>query len=253
MTETGTAPRAARRATGWLPARLVDAWWETQRARTLVLDVPGWSGHLAGQHVDVKLTAEDGYSAQRSYSVASTSRAGRLELTVQRVLRGEVSSYLVDVMEPGDALELRGPVGGWFVWSPPGDGPVLLVAGGSGVVPLMSMLRARGAARDRTPFRLVYSVRSPDHVFYAHELHELSSADPALDVRVVHTRSAPPLDPRGSGRVTAADLEAAPEARAFVCGPTGFVEAVATLLVGLGHDPSTIRTERFGPTGGADE
>jgi ferredoxin-NADP reductase len=249
VTESAVVPQT-RRPLRWLPARLVDAWMETRTARTLVLDVPGWSGHAAGQHVDVKLTAEDGYSAERSYSIASASRDGQLELTVQLVTGGEVSSYLVEVMEVGDALELRGPIGGWFSWSPPGTAPVLLVAGGSGVVPLMAMLRSRAAAQDRTPFRLAYSVRSPDHVFYAHELHQLGAEGPALDRQIVYTRSAPPQDPRGARRVDETDLQAPPGALAFVCGPTGFVETVADHLVDIGHPAGNIRTERFGPTGG---
>ena len=249
MTEVVAASRRAQ-ALRWLPAQLVDSRMETATARTLVFDVAGWQGHAAGQHVDVKLTAEDGYSAQRSYSLASTPREDRLELTVQLVSGGEVSTYLVEVMEAGDQLELRGPVGGWFTWSPPGDAPVVLVAGGSGIVPLMAMLRTRARAGDRAPFHLVYSVRTPDHVFYADELHRLAEADDSLVVRIVHTRSAPPHEPRGAGRLAEADLDVPAGGTAFVCGPTGFVEASARLLMSRGFPADHIRTERFGPTGG---
>ncbi|GIH66034.1 ferredoxin reductase [Microbispora siamensis] len=229
--------------TRWRAARLVKVRDENPTARTLVFDVPGWPGHLAGQHVDVKLTAEDGYSARRSYSLAGTEG---VELTVQRVPDGEVSPYLTLDMEPGDELELRGPVGGWFVWRPDGPAPVLLVAGGAGIVPLMAMIRARRAAGADTPFRLVYAVRSPERLCYA---DELLRPDPGVSVTLAYTRRAPEGHPRPPGRLTAADLGPYGEADCYVCGPTGFVEAAAALLVGLGHDPARIRTERFGPTG----
>jgi ferredoxin-NADP reductase len=217
---------------------------------TLVFDVPEWPGHLAGQHVDVRLTAEDGYRAQRSYSIASAPDGDRVELTVQRVADGEVSPYLADVLEPGDQIELRGPVGGWFVWSPLRTDPVLLLAGGSGIVPLMAMVRTRRAAGAAAPFRLVYSVRTPADRYYA---GELDRPDPGLAVDHLYTRAAPPGGPRPVGRLTRADLAVPAPAEGpdcFVCGPTGFVEAAADLLVDLGHDPARIRTERFGPTGG---
>ncbi|HEY2206268.1 MAG TPA: ferredoxin reductase [Pseudonocardia sp.] len=235
----------------WRVARLLAARPETAAARTLVLEVPGWPGHLGGQHVDVRLTAEDGYSTQRSYSLADATEPGRVELTVQRVEDGEVSSYLADVMEAGDRLELRGPVGGWFVWRPEDTAPVLLVAGGSGIVPLRAMLRTRRAAGSRVPFRLIYSVRTPEDVIYADELR---GADPGVEVTLVHTRRTPDRGlARPPSRIGVRDLveagwppELAPTC--YVCGPTGFVEAVADQLVLLGHEPERIRTERFGPS-----
>ena len=228
---------------------------ETSTARTIALDVPQWPGHLAGQHVDVRLTAEDGYSAQRSYSIASAPSADQLELTVQRLPDGEVSSYLADVLEVGYPLELRGPIGGWFVWEPDTSAPVLLVAGGSGVVPLMAMIRTRAAAGTKAPFRLVYSVRSPDTELYKNELAERQRRGDGVDVTYVYTRTTPPGWPVRPGRINAGVLASAgwPPDRhpaVFVCGPTPFVEAVANLLVNAGHDPRNIKTERFGPSGG---
>lgn len=236
----------------WQAARLTERYEESAGASTLVFDVPGWPGHLAGQHVDVRLTAEDGYSTQRSYSLAAAPDGQRVELTVQRVDDGEVSPYLVDEMAVDDLVELRGPVGGWFVWRPEQKEPVLLVAGGSGLVPLMAMIRARRAVGSRTPFRLVYSVRTPEDRLYA---AELSRGDPGLDVSCVYTRAAPPDARRPAGRITTADLvrDGWPpdfEPAVYVCGPTGFVETAADLLVAVGHSPDRIRTERFGPSGG---
>jgi len=224
--------------------RLVEARDETATARTLALDVPDWPGHLAGQHVDVRLTAPDGYSTQRSYSIASAPEGGRVELTVQRIPDGEVSPYLTQVFSVGDQVELRGPVGGWFVWRPTDTAAVLLVAGGSGIVPLIAMVRARAAAGSRVPFRLVYSIRTPADGFYRDELGRRSAE---LAVAYVHTREGPgPV-----GRLTAATLDThgwPPELEpvCYVCGPTGFVEAVSDILVALGHDPHRVRTERFG-------
>jgi ferredoxin-NADP reductase len=228
---------------------------ETSTARTIVVDVPHWPGHLAGQHVDVRLTADDGYSAQRSYSIASAPGADQLELTVQRLPDGEVSSYLADVLEVGYPLELRGPIGGWFVWDPAGQEPVLLVAGGSGVVPLMAMVRARAASGDRAPFCLVYSVRSPDTALYTDELTVRQHRGDGLAVNYLYTRATPPGWPVPAGRINAGALAKPgwlPDSRpaVFVCGPTPFVEAVANLLVNAGHDARNIKTERFGPTGG---
>jgi ferredoxin-NADP reductase len=237
----------------WRAAVVEAAHAETPSARTLVLRVPDWPGHLPGQHVDVRLTAPDGYSAQRGYSIASAwNDTGLVELTVQRVEDGEVSTYLTDILEVGQPLELRGPVGGWFVWrnAPP---PVLLVAGGSGVVPLMAMIRARGDVRGRQPFRLVYSARTPQDVLYAGELARRVRDDPGLDVKFVYTRKTPDGWPDPPGRLTVATLNThgwppdfAPDV--FVCGPTSFVETAADILVALGHDPKKIRTERFGGT-----
>ncbi len=227
---------------------------ETPTARTIVLDVADWPGHKPGQHVDVRLTAQDGYSAQRSYSIASAPAGARVELTVQRLADGEVSPYLAQTLAAGDPLELRGPIGGWFVWDP-GTGPVLLVAGGSGVVPLIAMIRTRAAKGSHAPFRLVYSVRSPETALYTAELAQRQRADSGVDVTFVYTRAAPASSPWPAGRITADVLASSgwpPEQvpSVFVCGPTGFVEAVADLLVDAGHDPRLIKTERFGPSGG---
>jgi ferredoxin-NADP reductase len=235
----------------WLVATVAAAKDETATARTLVLDVPDWPGHLAGQHVDVKLTAEDGYSAQRSYSIASAPDGAGLELTVQRIADGEVSPYLTEVLEPGDPLELRGPIGYWFVWRPASSAPLLLLAGGSGIVPLMAMIRAHGAAKSTVPLRLIYSVRTPADVIYAPELSQRAVAS-ELDVTYLYTRAAPACMP--AGRINAGILAqvawpAAARPAVFVCGPTGFVETTANLLVAAGYDPQAIKTERFGPTG----
>ncbi|HEY8451846.1 MAG: ferredoxin reductase [Micromonosporaceae bacterium] len=237
-------------------ARLVASREETPSARTLVLHVDGWPGHLPGQHVDVRLTAEDGYQTQRSYSIASAPDGERVELTVQRVPGGEVSEYLTGDYPLGAPVEVRGPVGGWFVWRPGEPDRVLLVAGGSGVVPLMAMIRTRARAGGRSRFRLVYSARTPVDVYYAGELHQRSHEHPWLDVGLLYTRAAPAGHPRPPGRLMPADLlpkagwEPSNAPLCYVCGPTGFVEAAADLLVGLGHHPDRIRTERFGPTGG---
>jgi ferredoxin-NADP reductase len=233
---------------------------ETWTARTLTFEVPGWPGHLAGQHVDVRLTAEDGYSAQRAYSISKPANGGQVSITVQQVPDGEVSPYLVETMELGDELELRGPIGGWFVWSPspgaPVEQPVLLVAGGSGVVPLMAMIRERARTKSSAPFRLVYSVRDDESVLYADELAERAGED-GLIIDMVYTRTAPEDATRPAGRITEADLATPthagwpdqPPARAYVCGPTPFVEHAIGRLLTLGYTNRTIRAERFGPTG----
>jgi ferredoxin-NADP reductase len=239
----------------WRVARLVDSRAETASARTLVLQVDGWPGHLAGQHVDVRLTAEDGYSTQRSYSIAAPTEGDRIELTVQLVPDGEVSPFLVRDYAIGDPIEVRGPVGGWFVWQPEQPEPVLLVGGGSGIVPLMAMVRSRQATGRRVPFRLLYSVRTPQDLYYADELRRRDRDDAGLDVTVLYTRAAPDDWPRQPKRLNLADLSAARwpanvRPRCYVCGPTGFVETVAAMLVALGHDEHEVRTERFGPSGG---
>jgi ferredoxin-NADP reductase len=224
---------------------------ETPSAKTLVLDVEGWPSHRAGQHVDVRLTAEDGYQAERSYSIASAPDGDRLELTVELIEDGEVSPWLTEEARPGDVMELRGPVGGYFAWDPDPGGPVFLVGGGSGVVPLMAMARQRAADGDDVPTRLLYSARSWDDVIYRDELERLEGG--GFELTYTLTRSQPDGWTGYSRRVDAELLvEVAPAdyALAFVCGPTPFVEAVAEGLVGLGHDPSRIKTERFGPTGG---
>jgi ferredoxin-NADP reductase len=230
---------------------------ETPTARRLVLDVPTWPGNDAGQHVDVRLTAEDGYQATRSYSLASSGDSTRLELVVAEVEGGEVSPFLVHDIAVGDALEVHGPLGAFFVWRPPHEGssglrPVQLIAGGSGVVPLLAMVRAHLAAGDDTPFRLLYSVRTPSDVFFRDGL-EYASASGALRLDLVYTRVAPPGWQTAAGRLTKDTLEslviqAYEQPAVFVCGPTSFVEAVASWLVELGHRPTSIRTERFGGT-----
>jgi ferredoxin-NADP reductase len=238
----------------WRVATVAAVRAETGSVRTLVYDVADWPGHLPGQHVDVRLTAEDGYTAQRSYSLASAAPA--VELTVQRVDGGEVSPYLVDVARPGDRMEIRGPVGGYFAWHATDPAPVLLVAGGSGIVPLMAMVRARALGGSRVPFRLVYSTRSASTLIYADELRRRVRDDAGLDVAYAFTRQAPPGSTRPAKRLDAALLAAAgwpPDfmPACFVCGPTGFVETAANLLVDAGHPADRIRTERFGPTGGS--
>jgi len=245
----------APRALAWRTAILAAHRDETPTAATLVLRVPGWSGHLAGQHVDVRLTAEDGYSTQRSYSLAAPADGELIELTVQQVAGGEVSPYLTEVLAPGDPVEIRGPVGGWFTWQPADTGAVQLVAGGSGIVPLMAMIRARQLAGSTAPFRLIYSVRSPGQVYYPAELGSLAARHDGLDISFAYTRAVPDGWPVPPHRLDAATIspavwpaELAPAC--FACGPTAFVETVADILVSLGHHPGRVKTERFGPTGG---
>ena len=239
----------------WLVARLADIRDETATARTLILEVPGWPGHLPGQHIDVRLTAEDGYSTQRSYSIASAPAGSRLELTIQLLDDGEVSPYLAQVLSRGDPLELRGPVGGYFVWHPADPAPVLLIGGGSGVVPLMAMVRTRIAGGSQAPMCLIYSTRSRDTLLYAAELERIAAGGSGLSVDVVYTRAAPPGTRGRTGRLDGDRLAAlaGPQeagAACFVCGPTGFVESIANLLIDWGMDPRQVKTERFGPSGG---
>jgi ferredoxin-NADP reductase len=228
---------------------------ETRTARTLVFDVPEWPGHDAGQHVDVKLTADNGYSAQRSYSIASVSNSSRVELTVQAASGGEVSPYLVHDMRPGDELALRGPIGGWLRWTTDLEEPVLLVAGGAGIVPLMAMLRQRNHTGSSSPFHLVYSARTPDHLFYANELHSISQNVSGVTIDRIYSRSGLPDDPRPAGHLRPADIPKANSTvhgppRVYVCGPSEFVEHATQILAGRGHLPAAVRTERFGPSGG---
>jgi ferredoxin-NADP reductase len=234
-------------------AEVADVWPETGRVKTLALDVDAWPGHRAGQHVDVRLTADDGYQAERSYSIASTVGGARVELTVERIDDGEVSPYLTGEAHAGDRFELRGPVGGFFVWDPDPGGPVLLVGGGSGVVPLMAMVRQRAADHDAVPTTLLYSARSWEDVIYRDELERYKKRGDGLEIVFTLTREQPP-GWTGYGRRVDGELlaEVAPAGLSltFVCGPTPFVEAVAGALVELGHAPSRIKTERFGPTGG---
>lgn len=240
----------------WLVSTVAKVHNETRRARTLVLDVPLWPGHRAGQHVDVRLVAEDGYQAQRSYSIASPPESPSLELTVERLDDGEVSPYLCDVLRVGDGLEIRGPIGGYFVWDVAQGGPLFLVAGGSGIVPLMAMMRHYAAApnelRADVPVRLLYSARTLDDVIYRDELEMGSRVDARVSLAL--TRDAPAGWGGYRRRIDRAMLEEVgwppnESPRVFVCGPTPLVESVANLLVEIGHVPSRIRTERFGPTG----
>jgi ferredoxin-NADP reductase len=243
-----------RRPITWRVATVRELVAESPRARTLVLDVPEWPGHRAGQHVDVRLTAEDGYQAQRSYSIASAPELDALELTVELVDDGEVSPYFVQELRPGDRFEVRGPIGGHFTWAVNDGGPLLLVAGGSGLVPLMSMLRHRGAHASDVEAHVLVSARSADDALYRDELEQLEPRA-GLNVAWTFTRTPPPGWSGYARRVDGAmlaDVAPAPGARPliFVCGPTPFVEAVADLLVDAGYDPRAIHAERFGPTGG---
>jgi ferredoxin-NADP reductase len=237
----------------WLVAEVADVRAETDRVKTLGLDVPGWTGHRAGQHVDVRLTADDGYQAQRSYSIASAPGGSRVELTVELIDDGEVSPYLTEELQAGDGFELRGPIGGYFVWDSNPGGAVLLVGGGSGVVPLMAMVRQRAADGDEVPTRLLYSEKSWDDVIYRDELERTGKRGDGFERVYTLTRRQPP-GWKGYDRRVDRELlaEVAPDGLAltFVCGPTPFVEAVAEALVELGNEPSQIKTERFGPTGG---
>jgi ferredoxin-NADP reductase len=235
----------------WQVGTVLEVVGETARTRSIILDLPDWAGHRAGQHVDVRLTAPDGYQAQRSYSIGSAPEDGSLMLTVERLDDGEVSPYLVDELRVGDELELRGPIGGYFVWEESLGGPLLLVAGGSGIVPFRSMLRHHEAVKSVVPLRLLYSARSLGDVIYSDELMHLAADE--IDIRFILTREQPP-GWQGYGRRIDAELlrdvawPAAERPLAYVCGPTGFVETAAEALVALGNDAARIRTERFGPT-----
>jgi ferredoxin-NADP reductase len=237
----------------WLVATVAETIAETARTTTLRLDVPGWPGHRAGQHVDVRLTAEDGYQAQRSYSIASPPGADRIELTVVRIDDGEVSPYLTTIAEVGDQFELRGPVGGWFVWDGDDTTPVLLVGGGSGVVPLVAMMRHHARVGSAAAMQLVYSARTLNDVIYGEELDALADSGHRA-VTLTLTREASPGWEGHRGRIDAMLLDevgwpARVRPRCYVCGPTPFVEAVSLALVDLGHDAALVKTERFGPTG----
>ena len=244
----------------WRVATVKELKNETLTARTLTLDVPGWPGHVPGQHVAVKLTAADGYSAQRDYSVASAAEPGRFDITVQRLADGEVSPYLAEIAQTGDQFEVRGPIGGWFAWPADDPRPLLLLAGGSGIVPLMSMIRTHAQASSHVPVRLIYSARTPADVIYASELSERSRVSP-LTVSYLYTRPgwaakgiAPAADAKSyTSRLNApilAETAFPPDWNpiTFICGPSGFVEAASALLVAAGHPAFTIKTERFGPS-----
>ena len=235
----------------WKVGRVTAVHAETPTARSLDVEIQDWPGNLAGQHLDLRLTAPDGYTATRSYSIASAGSGALVQLAVDKLPDGEVSPYLVDEVAVGDELELRGPLGGWFVWRPEQTDPVQLIAGGSGVVPLVAMIRAHEAAGSAAEFRLLYSVRTPRDVFFAEELALLQRSAANLEITWVYTREIPDGWPTPAGRVNRATLvqstlPASEEPTVFVCGPTGFVESVADLLVELGHPPARVKTERFG-------
>ncbi len=239
----------------WQLGEVVATQPETARTKSITLTVPNWREHRAGQHVDVRLTAEDGYQAERSYSIASPpEQAPRVTLTVERLDDGEVSPYLTEELRIGDKLELRGPIGGYFVWEAQMGGPLLLVAGGSGIVPLMAMLRHRAAAGNSVPTRLLYSSRSLEDVIYRDELERFVKSSTMLEVVHILTRAQPPGWTGYARRIDTQMLRevAWPVGQhplAFICGPTPFVETAAASLVTLGYEPARIKTERFGPTG----
>lgn len=239
----------------WYVGTVVALQDETATARTITVEIPDWPGHIAGQHVDVRLTAPDGYSAVRSYSMASAQNSlGRVDITVERLRNGEVSPYLTRELAVNDLLELRGPIGGWFVWRTEQTEPIQLIAGGSGIVPLMAMIRSRASVGSTAPFRLLYSVREPEAVFYRDELQAAPEHERPVIVTYAYTRTVPKGWPRPPARINAALLERAAwpanlEPTYYICGPTPFVETVANLLTALCSDRDKIRTERFGPTG----
>jgi len=242
-------------STLWRVAEVIRGVPETESSRTIGLRVDGLNGNLAGQHIDIRLTADDGYTAVRSYSVATAGMDELLEITVDELANGEVSPYLVRDLMVGDQLEIRGPVGGWFVWLPTDPNPVQLIAGGSGVVPLMSMIRAHEASVNPSQFRLLYSLKSPEAGFYREELLTLKQGSPKLTVDYVYTRKVPECWPMAPKRLTAETLLAsilpadmAPDI--FICGQTMFVETVTVWMVQAGYPAASIKTERFGGTGG---
>ena len=248
------ARAALQRRLSWQVAEVVDTIAETAHVRSLVLGAPDWTPHRAGQHVDIRLTAEDGYQAVRSYSIASAPAEGKLVVTVERLDDGEVSPYLVDELRAGDKVEVRGPIGGYFVWEAELGGPLLLVGGGSGIVPLMAILRQRVAVGSDAAVHVLASWRTADDIIYAAELERLAALD-GVEITHTLTRGTPAGWTGRSGRIDRTMLAEVgwPPAAAglsFVCGPTGLVETVATALVDLGHAAAQIRTERFGPTGG---
>jgi len=249
--------RTVSRRLTWEMGEVVATHQETARVKSITLAIPNWPGHRPGQHIDVRLTAEDGYKAERSYSIASPPQeARRLALTIERIDGGEVSPYLVDQLTVGDNLELRGPIGGYFVWEASMGGPLLLIGGGSGVVPLMAMIRHRAAVKSAIPTRLLYSSPSYDDVIYRDELARLLEGGPQLQVSYTFTQVQPPGWTGYHRRIDAdllREVAWAPDERplVFICGPTPFVETAAANLVELGYEPERIKTERFGPTGEA--
>ena len=253
---TAIEPSAAPvRRLEWRRAKVRQVVVETPRVKSLLLEVAGWQGHLPGQHADIRLTGEDGYQAQRSYSIASPPEDGLLALTVERVENGEVSPYLVDELREADQFELRGPVGGYFAWSVAMGGPLCLIAAGSGIAPLMAMLRHRERQNSRVPAMLLHSSRNLEDVIYRKELDAMARRDPDLHVVTTLTRKQPEGWTGYRRRIDNSMLADAcfpPDRnpKTYVCGPTPFVEDVSSFLVELGHDALTIKTERFGPTGG---
>lgn len=238
----------------WHAARLVARRQETPTASTLVFEVADWPGHVAGQHVDVRLRAADGYTAVRSYSIANATEGTRVELTIELLPDGEVSPYLVETIARGGTVEILGPIGGWFVWRPEQMEPVQLIAGGSGIVPLMAMIRARRQAGSRAPFRLLYSVRSPDATYYKDELMQVATGPDAPRVTFAYSRAVPANSQLQPKRIDAASIGEntfpfGDEPTTYVCGSTTFVEAVSSLLTKAGYDAARIKTERFGPSG----
>jgi ferredoxin-NADP reductase len=239
----------------WQTAEVAGLIEETPRVRSLVLNLPHWQGHKPGQHVDVRLTGEDGYQAQRSYSIASAPESNAVMLTVERIEDGEVSPYLTVDVQTGDQFELRGPIGGHFVWTAALGGPLFLIAGGSGVAPLMAMLRHRAAANSNVPATLLYSSRGFGDIIYREELERLSFMNDGLKVVHTLTRQRPAGWTGPARRIDRAMLESkgfppAAKPRIFICGPTQLVEAASQIMLDLGHKASLIKTERFGPTGG---
>ena len=248
------AGAALRGRLDWRIAEIIQTIDETPRTRSLVLAVPDWPGHAPGQHVDVRLTAPDGYQTERSYSIASAPDGERVEITVERLDDGEVSPYLAKELGAGDQLEMRGPIGGYFTWTVADGGPLMLIAGGSGAVPLMAMIRARAATASDVPTRLLYSSRTFDDIIYRDELERLSAAD--LSLGVIHTLTRERTAEwrglrRRIDRAMVKEVAWPPDRqpRCYVCGPTPFVESAASILTDLGHAPERILTERFGPTG----
>ena len=252
---TGTNPASPPKRLEWQFALVRDVLVETRRVKSLLLQPASWSRHLPGQHVDIRLTAEDGYQAQRSYSIASPPEDELLALTVERVRDGEVSAYLLDELRVGDQLELRGPIGGYFVWTGAAREPVYLLAGGTGITPLMSILRHRHRLPSRPPALLIYSARSWEDIVYRDELEAMMRHDSSLRLVYALTRQQPKDWTGHRGRINKGLLSAnwfppAHNPTIYVCGPTTFVETAASLLVELGFDPRSIKTERFGPSGG---
>jgi ferredoxin-NADP reductase len=248
------AGAAVHRRLTWTVARVVELIEENPTTRSIVFEVPGWEGHIPGQHLDLRLSDGEGYQAQRSYSIATPEDGERITITVELVNGGEVSPFLIDELRQGDGIELRGPIGGYFVWSPASSDPLFLVGGGSGVVPLMAMMRARRRARSTTPVHYLASARSADRLLYFDELTESARDDPGTTVLHTLTRSHPD-DWEGPTRridremLSPPGFEAGSEPDIFVCGPTGFVESVSQLMVEIGHSPEKVKTERFGPSG----